>query len=497
MIVTPRDCTYHGTFSTNPACWNNRDNNYYDVSVNLVCTDSGSDGGDGFTDFGDTVDNSSQGGGSNSGGGSTSPIIPCEDSVHGCGKNADIIARKIGLSFNERDWLRDQSETTILFYKNYLYANSTIEAKNWAKGQIELEILTQNIPWKTSTGTIAGLEYTHSHFDGSRGFFKLKDGSIVVNSSSEQTLTTSGDLRDKYNDFNPNDRFIYIKLAGSTEWAEMLFNPDNFADGLSNLFKLAAKDLGKNLGRYVLPIEDIKILIDGKDFDGQQVARWKAAGFLLFAVIPGSKAVKVVGNVADATSVAVKLGGKTLVVDTIKTGLKVITNNNVVKFLSETGDEVAKIVDGIMTFNYTGFGGKIITNPNKTTTLIGKWGNQLENIWKTGLAKQGANEGGMNILGEATGTLAEKWTKNKQWLNQAIARGDIIRVTVNPIKASNIIFKNTNQINFNSYNDVILYMKSFNEISEKFNNLGYFGKEIYTLINRDYIYDPILKIFKP
>ena len=36
---------------------------------------------------------------------------------------------------------------------------------------------------------------------------------------------------------------------------------DNLADALENLFQLAAVDLGKNLGRYVLPIEDIKILI--------------------------------------------------------------------------------------------------------------------------------------------------------------------------------------------------------------------------------------------
>ncbi|WP_159287931.1 hypothetical protein [Tenacibaculum maritimum] len=80
----------------------------------------------------------------------------------------------------------------------------------------------------------------------------------------------------------------------------MLFNPDNLSDGLTNLFKLAGKERGKSLGSYVLPIEDIKILIDGKDFDRQQVARWKAAGFLILAVIPGSKAIKVVGNIADA-----------------------------------------------------------------------------------------------------------------------------------------------------------------------------------------------------
>ena len=115
MIVTPRDCTYHGTFSTNPACWNNRDNNYYDVSVNLVCTDSGSDGG-GYTDFGDPGDGSSGGGGSSSGGGSTSPIIPCEDVIHGCVKTPHI---KLA---NELD-ITDQSLI------NYLESNHTLVDK--------------------------------------------------------------------------------------------------------------------------------------------------------------------------------------------------------------------------------------------------------------------------------------------------------------------------------------------------------------------------------
>ena len=78
----------------------------------------------------------------------------------------------------------------------------------------------------------------------------------------------------------------------------MLFNPENLADGLANLFKLAAKDLGKSIGRYVLPIEDLKVIINGSDFDGAQVARWQAGGFLLLAIVPGSKALKPVARIA-------------------------------------------------------------------------------------------------------------------------------------------------------------------------------------------------------
>ncbi|OIP47894.1 MAG: hypothetical protein AUK46_03660 [Flavobacteriaceae bacterium CG2_30_31_66] len=139
----------------------------------------------------------------------------------------------------------------------------------------------------------------------------------------------------------------------------------------------------------------------------------------------------------------------------------------------------------------------IVGNFSKTTTLIGKWEGYLENIWNTQLVKQGYNKGGFNILGEISGSLLEKWQKNKQWLNDAISRGDVIRITADPTKVENLIFNNLTNINFKSFNDVILYMKSFSETSQQFNNLSFFGKEIYTLINKNFIYDPVLKIFKP
>jgi hypothetical protein len=196
---------------------------------------------------------------------------------------------------------------------NDLLNNINVDDLILENAQNELDELTKNIPWKASTGTIANSKYTHTHFDGSRGYYQLEDGSIIVNSSSEQALTKAGDLRDKYNSFNPNDKYYYIKLAGSNKWAEMLFNPDNLADGLANLFKLGAIDLGKNLGRYVLPIEDVLVLINGKDFDGQDVSRWQAAGFILLTVVPGSKALKPVARIATNATKWTKViskGGK-------------------------------------------------------------------------------------------------------------------------------------------------------------------------------------------
>lgn len=105
--------------------------------------------------------------------------------------------------------------------------------------------------------------------------------------------------------------------------------------------------------------------------------------------------------------------------------------------------------------------------------------------------------GGINILGNPpTGTAQEVWNFNKQWLKQAISRGDAIRVTADPTKASNLIYINNNNISFNSFDDVLSYMNSFDEFSPQFTNLGYFGKEIHTLINNGYNFNPLTNLFE-
>ena len=377
----------------------------------------------------------------------------------------------------------------------------SVKAENFVKGQVELELLTKNIPWQPSVGYIANnkyLKYTHSYHGAGKSHFKLEDGSEVVTASQEQTLTKSGDLTDKYREAgDPNFHYYYIKAPGQ-QWAEMLFNPDNLGDDLKTLFILAGKDLGKNLGRYVFPIEDIKILIDGKDFDGQTVSRWQAAGFLLLAVVvPGSKVLKVAGQATDAIAVAVKLGGGSLVVDTVKYGLRVVTDNNVIRFLNQTGNEIARVVDGVMTVIYNGFGSNIITTANKTTTIIGKWENAIENIWNSGLAKQGENIGGINILGIVTGTLAEQWQKNKQWLDKVIARGDVIRVTANPLDINNVfhITSGIDTKHFKSLTSLKNYLISLPENSIEVGQLGFYGREIRHLFQNGYTFDSLTKQF--
>ena len=131
-----------------------------------------------------------------------------------------------------------------------------------------------------------------------------------------------------------------------------------------------------------------------------------------------------------------------------------------------------------MEFNYSGFGGKITTNPDKTTTVIGKWrdpaGGGTSEIIESGLSKSGKNKGGLNALDEdippsMQGNDNAIWDNvNEPWLKQATDRGDVIRVVSNPNDLGNL-YKN-------------------GDINQ---GLSFFGREVEYLKSKGYRYNPI------
>lgn len=256
----------------------------------------------------------------------------------------------LSLTMEEKQWLyaeeNEEERNKIAFFldtnKN---SDNTYpeEAINFAKGQIELSTIADKfsetdpikIQLNYNPGKINGRDeqkYTHIGTDGIRTYYKMEDGSIVLASLDELTLNSNGKLASKFTSEANNTLYYYIKPNGATEWANYLIKERiNTADELETLFKLAGLELGKTLGRYVLPIEDIKILIDGKDFDGQDVARWKAAGGILLTVVPGGK---IVGTGAKVLKPVIKITKETKVWKVvIKNGSKTYTR--IVRELTE------------------------------------------------------------------------------------------------------------------------------------------------------------------
>jgi hypothetical protein len=361
------------------------------------------------------------------------------------------------LTLEEKAWWDNTDNRSLVTYiKLFLLEENYVnEAIIWAKGQIELELLAKNVNWVPEVGYKAGMKYVYKDSNNSQSanqLFKMEDGSVIFFTTIEKKLTQSGDLKDKWADNTNSDyyKFYYIKIPGQ-EWAEVLYHPDNTFDSLKNLFRLGAVELGKSIGRYVLPIEDLKILIDGRDFDGNEVSRWQAAGFLLLAVIPGGKAVRIIDNAIDAAKIAIKLRGGSMVIDTVQSGLRIVTNNNIVRFLDDAGNEIARLVDGVLTYVYNGFGGNIVSTADKTTTIIGKYLGGTKDIIESGLSKSGRNKGGFNVLDEAVDS---NWTDqqiwdniNEPWLREAAENDDVIRAISDPTDPSNI-FKPNGELSF-------------------------------------------------
>ena len=165
--------------------------------------------------------------------------------------------------------------------------------------------------------------------------------------------------------------------------------------------------------------------------------------------------------------------------------------------ISIDGD-IYSISNRVLSYNYSGFGGNIYSDASKTTTLIGKWDGQLENIWNSGAARQGDNVGGLNVLGDGpfNPDPMRTWNEtNKPWLLRAMEQGDNFRATANPIDASNLFYNNVNNVNFSSFGEVTKYMTSFSENSQQFRDLGFYGKEVFTFINSGYTFDHINHLF--
>ena len=135
-----------------------------------------------------------------------------------------------------------------------------------------------------------------------------------------------------------------------------------------------------------------------------------------------------------------------------------------------------------------GYGGDIVCDPSKTTTVIGKFNDKADGggtseIINSGVYKVGENQGGINVLNlEDLGfdpsvmSPVEKWSENASWLDDAIARGDIIRSISNPFDNRNLYRRNNQGLFLNSSGEIISELDLLTE-----------GVETYYKQERDYL----------
>lgn len=114
------------------------------------------------------------------------------------------------------------------------------------------------------------------------------------------------------------DRLYYLDKDSNT-WFQFAPKPSTYtASDLDFIFD-TFWDGAKLVGRYVIPLEDFIVLIDGVNLDGQSANRYFAGAMLVVGVIPGSKLGKAVKPITgiiragvESWGVLVKVGDETL-----------------------------------------------------------------------------------------------------------------------------------------------------------------------------------------
>ena len=118
-------------------------------------------------------------------------------------------------------------------------------------------------------------------------FYKMKDGAII----------REYDMVSQYYSTDETERKFEIILPDTKE--PIPFYLDKYkdirlSDDLAFIGKEVSRIAGTTIGRYVLPIEDFYILIEGKDFDGEEASRVAAGGFILLEAVQVDKVYKLV-----------------------------------------------------------------------------------------------------------------------------------------------------------------------------------------------------------
>ncbi|WP_111307778.1 hypothetical protein [Confluentibacter sediminis] len=209
-----------------------------------------------------------------------------------------LILRLLNTS-EEAIWLNnDATVGQLTSIRDFLASNKgSVEAKGFAKAQMAIEILTdpQKIKLEPKNGKLNNRddqEYTHFGSNGTYNVYQLKDGSRVLKSPWPLKINTDGKLVNDTSNQDTGESW-YIKPIGESLWSNYLLKESiNLSEELRKTALLTGTALAKAIGTYVLPIEDIKILITGSDFDGEQVSRLQTGGFMIVGVVPGGKVLK-------------------------------------------------------------------------------------------------------------------------------------------------------------------------------------------------------------
>ncbi len=222
-------------------------------------------------------------------------------------------------------WMQDDEDIAMMSAQDICWEKGR---ENWDPNPPDKYLFSDKLEYDAT----CTFEYSAGLY---RSYFNLTDGNILIVDEVRQT--------DPEDSNKSEIAYLYnLYIASENEWYEI--DIDTFLDDCLSckINDIATKTIlitGKTVGRYLLPIEDLYILISGEDFDGVEAGAAVATAFLLIEFIPGGELVKPVTK-----------GFKSAIKTTVKGSRKVFKIINGAKVvLGEYVDDVlvpAKWIDG-------------------------------------------------------------------------------------------------------------------------------------------------------
>lgn len=190
--------------------------------------------------------------------------------------------------------------------------------------------------------------------------------------------------------------------SGNGQWYNFKFDTPDLAGELTHIVTQIPVEISKLVARYALPIEDGYILWTGVDFDGLEQNRWWAAGGIVLAFIPETKAFKPVS----------KIGG------------------NFTRFFAGMGDELIEIIvrSGVPEFTDDAvrtLAKKATKNATKTKVMLGKFEeNGISYVTEAGTDYcYYTLDNWSEVTSLVNNSRSEMWKINKQFLDDMYMQG--------------------------------------------------------------------------
>ncbi|MHA7056063.1 AHH domain-containing protein [Aquimarina sp. M1] len=218
----------------------------------------------------------------------------------------------IALDFSDAEiaWLNENCDTATDVYDYWEAMEFSEEAKNEVKMTVTLKTIENR--WVDSQGITPGTSrrYTHKHPVEGGTMYLLEEGGVILVSNSERAINKK--IAGSIAASEDNAPYHYYYSYETDRWYEYRVAPTNYPGGdFDFLFKAFWEDGAVFVGRYIIPVEDIKIVIDGTDFDGAAANEYLAGGMLIVSIIPGGKLLTPVTRIARGTQawkMAIKVG---------------------------------------------------------------------------------------------------------------------------------------------------------------------------------------------